>query len=85
MSRDCCVALPRGAMGLSAVCDVVFPDHTHLLFIKFKKKWFLFYFSKDKRKYLFWTLLIFFIQMQWNFFFLVFKNIKYILLASIFA
>ena len=20
-SRDCCVALPRGAMGLSAVCD----------------------------------------------------------------
>ena len=20
MSRDCCVALPRGAMGLSAVC-----------------------------------------------------------------
>ena len=21
MPRDCCVALPRGAMGLSAVCD----------------------------------------------------------------
>ena len=21
MSRDCCVALPRGVMGLSAVCD----------------------------------------------------------------
>ena len=21
MSRDCCVALPRGTMGLSAVCD----------------------------------------------------------------
>ena len=21
VSRDCCVALPRGAMGLSAVCD----------------------------------------------------------------
>ena len=21
MSRDCCVALPRGAIGLSAVCD----------------------------------------------------------------
>ena len=21
MSRDCCVALPRGAMGLSVVCD----------------------------------------------------------------
>ena len=33
MSRDCCVALPRGAMSLSAVCEiVVFPDHTHLLF-----------------------------------------------------
>ena len=30
MSRDCCVALPCGAMGLSAVFDVVFPDHTHL-------------------------------------------------------
>ena len=26
------MALPRGAMGLSAVCDVVFPDHTYLLF-----------------------------------------------------
>ena len=24
--------LPLGAKGLSAVCDVVFPDHTHLLF-----------------------------------------------------
>ena len=33
MSRDCCVALPRGAMGLSAVCVVAFPDHTHLLFM----------------------------------------------------
>ena len=30
MSRDGCVALPHGAMGLSVVCDcVVFPDHTH--------------------------------------------------------
>ena len=30
MSRDCCVALPCGAMSLSAVCEiVVFPDHTH--------------------------------------------------------
>ena len=28
MSPDCCVALPRGAMGLSTVCDC---DHTHLL------------------------------------------------------
>ena len=34
VSRDGCVALPRGAMGLSAVCKiVVFPDHTHLLFL----------------------------------------------------
>ena len=33
MSRDC-VALPRGVMSLSAVCDfVVFPDHTGLLFL----------------------------------------------------
>ena len=32
MSRDDCVALPHSAVGLSAVCDVVFPDHTHLLF-----------------------------------------------------
>ena len=32
VSRDCCVALPRGAMGLSAVCDCGFPDHTHQLF-----------------------------------------------------
>ena len=29
MSRDGCVALPRGAMGLSAVCDCGIPDHTH--------------------------------------------------------
>ena len=27
MSRDCCVAIPLSAMGLSAVCD------THLLFL----------------------------------------------------
>ena len=26
------MALPRGAIGLSADCVVVFPDHTHLLF-----------------------------------------------------
>ena len=25
----CSVPLPYGAMGWSAVCDVVFPDHTH--------------------------------------------------------
>ena len=31
--RDGCVALSRGAMGLSAVVIVVFPDHTHLLFL----------------------------------------------------
>ena len=35
MSRDCCVALPRGAMNLSAVVIVIFPDHTHLLFLTF--------------------------------------------------
>ena len=33
MSRDCCVALPHNATGLSAVCGifaiVVFPDYTH--------------------------------------------------------
>ena len=28
MSRDCCVAIPLSAMGLSAVCDC----DTHLLF-----------------------------------------------------
>ena len=35
MSRGCCVALPRGAMGLSAVLIVVFPDHTHLFFFTY--------------------------------------------------
>ena len=47
MSRDGCVALTRGAMGLFAVCDCqyihitiyvcdyYFPDHTHLLFLVF--------------------------------------------------
>ena len=33
MCRDGWAALPSGATGLSAVCDVVFPDHTHLLFL----------------------------------------------------
>ena len=33
MSRDCCVALPHDATGLSAFF-VVFPDHIHLLFLK---------------------------------------------------
>ena len=33
MSRDGLAALPRGAMGLSAFVVVVFPDHTHLLFL----------------------------------------------------
>ena len=32
VSRDCCVALPRGAMDLSAVCDCGI--HTHLLFLE---------------------------------------------------
>ena len=40
MSRDGCAALPRGATGLSVVCDVVFPDHTHLLF-SIDKEYFL--------------------------------------------
>ena len=35
MSRDCCAAIRRGAMGLSAVVILVFPDHTHLLFYIF--------------------------------------------------
>ena len=29
------MVLPRGAVGLSAVCDCGFPDHTHLLFLGF--------------------------------------------------
>ena len=33
MSRDGCVALPRGAMGLSAICDYGIPDQTYLLFL----------------------------------------------------
>ena len=32
MSRDGCVALPRGAMGFLGFVIVVFPDHTNLLF-----------------------------------------------------
>ena len=32
MSRDYCVAIPVGAMGLSAVCDCVIPNYTHLPF-----------------------------------------------------
>ena len=31
MSLDCWVALPHGVMGLFVI--VVFPDHTHFLFI----------------------------------------------------
>ena len=34
MSRDCRVALPHGAIDLSAVCDCGIPDHTHLLFLE---------------------------------------------------
>ena len=33
VSCDCCVALPRGAMRLFTVVIVIFPDHTHLLFL----------------------------------------------------
>ena len=32
VSRDCCVALPRGAMGLSVICDCGIPDNTHYFF-----------------------------------------------------
>ena len=40
------MALPRGAIGLSAVCIVIFPDHTHFLYTikwyRFRKStWFL--------------------------------------------
>ena len=38
MSRDCCVALLRGATSLSAVFFiVVFPDHTHLQIRSFQE------------------------------------------------
>ena len=37
VSRVGCAALPRGAMGLSAVCDCGIPDHTHLLFLCWKQ------------------------------------------------
>ena len=33
VSRECCVALPLGAMRLSAVWDCGISDHTHLLFL----------------------------------------------------
>ena len=39
VSRDCCLALPHDATGLSAVSNVVFPDHTHLLFLATLKFW----------------------------------------------
>ena len=33
MSRDCCVALPRGTMGLSAVCDCgIFSSYSLTIF-----------------------------------------------------
>ena len=32
VSCDCCVTLPHGATGLSAVCDCGVPDYTYLLF-----------------------------------------------------
>ena len=31
VSCDCCLAILRGVIGLSAVCECVFSDHTHLL------------------------------------------------------
>ena len=38
MFCDCkySVALPRGAVSWSAVCDCGFPDHTRLLFVDYK-------------------------------------------------
>ena len=33
VSCDICVALLRGAMGLSAISNVEFPIHTHFLFL----------------------------------------------------
>ena len=33
MSRDCCVAFPRGAMVCLQLVIVVFPDHPNLLFL----------------------------------------------------
>ena len=33
MSLDGCVALPRSVMGCLLFVIVVFPDHTHLLFL----------------------------------------------------
>ena len=36
MSRDCCVALPHGAMGLSAVCDCGI-SRSHSLFFSLTK------------------------------------------------
>ena len=38
MSCDGIVAHPGGAVGLSAFVIMVFPDHTHLLFLYLKKK-----------------------------------------------
>ena len=37
MSRDGSAALPRDVMGLSVVVIVVFPDHTHLLFLVLRR------------------------------------------------
>ena len=39
------MALPHGAMGLSAVCGVVFPDQTHLLFMELKNEVSIFFFQ----------------------------------------
>ena len=37
MSRNYCVVLPRGATGLSAVCDCGTPDRSHLLCSAFSR------------------------------------------------
>ena len=36
------VTLLHGAVGWSAVCDCVFPDHTHLLFLFYRLAWALY-------------------------------------------
>ena len=32
------MAIPLDAMGLSAVCDVIFPDHTHYFWVSFMRR-----------------------------------------------
>ena len=52
VSGDCCVALSNDATGLSAVCDVIFPDHTHIFLVQILGK------------YLNWIILIFLVFLK---------------------